>query len=202
MFRSFILLTIAVVCTYATEGVYRPSFIRGRINYDGQYLPIPLNSKVVVSLEDISLTDVPSTLIGSTTIFNPIGFPISYKLQYDLSKIGLNHRYSILAKIVGPDGKVLFWNAVRPSFELLRERSPTIDIRAIPAHRNQNEIVVRKIKSICLLPAEVSYCRMSIPRYFYNSITRRCEKFFWGGCEGNGNNFRTVADCYRTCITI
>lgn len=36
-------------------------------------------------------------------------------------------------------------------------------------------------------------------RFFYNATSGQCEMFTYGGCGGNDNNFRTVADCRATC---
>ena len=30
-------------------------------------------------------------------------------------------------------------------------------------------------------------------------VFRRCESFFYGGCGGNGNNFRTFKQCHESC---
>lgn len=50
-----------------------------------------------------------------------------------------------------------------------------------------------------MLEAEVGLCRAYFTRYFYNHRSRRCEKFVFGGCNGNRNNFETEAECRRTC---
>lgn len=51
----------------------------------------------------------------------------------------------------------------------------------------------------CSLPREVGPCRAYFPRYFYNSLTRRCERFVYGGCRGNANNFVTFEECQDEC---
>ncbi|KAM4626763.1 tissue factor pathway inhibitor [Discoglossus pictus] len=42
-------------------------------------------------------------------------------------------------------------------------------------------------------------CRGYISRYFYNTKSKKCEKFKYGGCLGNRNNFMTVEECQTTC---
>ncbi|XP_065281484.1 papilin-like [Dermacentor albipictus] len=52
---------------------------------------------------------------------------------------------------------------------------------------------------VCHLPKDPGPCLAYIPRYYYNNVTKRCEKFIYGGCQGNDNNFPTVQECRRTC---
>ncbi|XP_053901505.1 kunitz-type serine protease inhibitor B1-like [Malaclemys terrapin pileata] len=52
---------------------------------------------------------------------------------------------------------------------------------------------------ICQLPPETGPCKGQIPRFFYNPASRTCESFIYGGCRGNGNNFRTLLECQQAC---
>jgi len=42
-------------------------------------------------------------------------------------------------------------------------------------------------------------CEAAFPRFYYNSATKSCEPFIFGGCDPNGNNFETKAKCEATC---
>ncbi|XP_067000204.2 kappaPI-actitoxin-Avd3c [Anabrus simplex] len=53
---------------------------------------------------------------------------------------------------------------------------------------------------LCLLPYDVGPCRAGMPRYYYNAATNICERFTYGGCRGNENNFRTPKECVETCM--
>ncbi|CAH8499270.1 unnamed protein product [Heterobilharzia americana] len=55
--------------------------------------------------------------------------------------------------------------------------------------------------NICDLESEPGICRAYFKRYFYNKSSGECEKFVYGGCEGNANNFQTLEECLRTCET-
>uniref|UniRef100_W5L4M6 Tissue factor pathway inhibitor n=1 Tax=Astyanax mexicanus TaxID=7994 RepID=W5L4M6_ASTMX len=55
---------------------------------------------------------------------------------------------------------------------------------------------------VCLLPAVEGPCRGLVSRYFYNTLTQRCEEFSYGGCGGNANNFVTFQECHKMCYTI
>ncbi|KZS04617.1 Uncharacterized protein APZ42_032431 [Daphnia magna] len=59
---------------------------------------------------------------------------------------------------------------------------------------NQLECVDR-----CSQPAETGHCRALFPRYFYNSSSKACEEFIYGGCEGNENNFESLQECSQHC---
>lgn len=52
----------------------------------------------------------------------------------------------------------------------------------------------------CYLKQEVGPCRGLIERFWFNPNTRRCEEFFFGGCGGNRNNFRTLEACTASCV--
>ena len=53
----------------------------------------------------------------------------------------------------------------------------------------------------CKLPRDPGPCLAAITRFFYNSITRQCERFLYGGCHGNANNFESLRDCEARCKT-
>ncbi len=53
-------------------------------------------------------------------------------------------------------------------------------------------------QSICNQPIETGSCRASFNRYAFNG--NECVQFTFGGCEGNENNFMTLADCQRGCL--
>lgn len=57
-----------------------------------------------------------------------------------------------------------------------------------------------KNEEICSLPSDVGPCRAHQPHYFFNSATKQCEQFFYGGCRGNANRFKTQQECEETCL--
>ncbi|KAJ6663853.1 hypothetical protein lerEdw1_009933 [Lerista edwardsae] len=54
-------------------------------------------------------------------------------------------------------------------------------------------------KETCLLPKVVGRCRASFPRWWYNVTSQVCQRFTFGGCRGNLNNFLTEEDCLQKC---
>ncbi|XP_035221981.1 tissue factor pathway inhibitor-like [Stegodyphus dumicola] len=56
-----------------------------------------------------------------------------------------------------------------------------------------------KSAGVCELPAVTGPCRALFHRYYFDSESRQCKKFVYGGCRGNENNFKTLRECERTC---
>uniref|UniRef100_A0A1I8EMT4 Kunitz/Bovine pancreatic trypsin inhibitor domain-containing protein n=1 Tax=Wuchereria bancrofti TaxID=6293 RepID=A0A1I8EMT4_WUCBA len=52
---------------------------------------------------------------------------------------------------------------------------------------------------ICQLPKERGPCDQYELRFYYNSRLGECKYFFFGGCDGNANNFERVEECERVC---
>ncbi|XP_072109534.1 tissue factor pathway inhibitor 2 [Mobula birostris] len=51
----------------------------------------------------------------------------------------------------------------------------------------------------CSLPKDEGPCKAINHRYYYNVATGKCEKFVYGGCKGNENNFLSAIDCTDRC---
>lgn len=62
-----------------------------------------------------------------------------------------------------------------------------------------NELKEMKPIERCMLPVRKGVCRALIPRFSYNSTTKDCQEFKFGGCDGNGNNFSTHKQCMDVC---
>ncbi|XP_066559981.1 kunitz-type protease inhibitor 2 isoform X2 [Amia ocellicauda] len=52
---------------------------------------------------------------------------------------------------------------------------------------------------MCHAEVKMGPCRASMPRYFYNRTSQTCQRFIYGGCRGNKNNYRSEAECHSTC---
>ncbi|KAK6178076.1 hypothetical protein SNE40_012908 [Patella caerulea] len=55
--------------------------------------------------------------------------------------------------------------------------------------------------SICHLEPEEGRCDGKIQRFYYDPNTKKCLNFFYGGCEGNENNFKELQDCEDECAS-
>uniref|UniRef100_A0A1I8NFU5 BPTI/Kunitz inhibitor domain-containing protein n=1 Tax=Musca domestica TaxID=7370 RepID=A0A1I8NFU5_MUSDO len=51
----------------------------------------------------------------------------------------------------------------------------------------------------CLQPMDFGYCRAKLQRYYFDIRRMKCTMFYWGGCAGNDNNFKTMDECNDYC---
>uniref|UniRef100_A0A8C5YZK9 BPTI/Kunitz inhibitor domain-containing protein n=1 Tax=Marmota marmota marmota TaxID=9994 RepID=A0A8C5YZK9_MARMA len=51
--------------------------------------------------------------------------------------------------------------------------------------------------AFCLEPPYTGPCRASMRIYFYNQTSKKCEYFYYSGCNGNLNNFVIKLDCQK-----
>ncbi len=80
--------------------------ISGNAIYNDE-IPLPDNAKFEVFLEDVSLMDAPSVIIGQSSI-DPVGqTPIEFTINFDDDKIQLGQRYAVRAKITS-NAKLLY----------------------------------------------------------------------------------------------
>lgn len=52
----------------------------------------------------------------------------------------------------------------------------------------------------CALKKDEGPCKAIHDRFFFDTDTRRCERFEYGGCQGNENNFETLEECEEMCL--
>ncbi|XP_069571232.1 collagen, type XXVIII, alpha 1a [Brachyistius frenatus] len=52
----------------------------------------------------------------------------------------------------------------------------------------------------CGQPLNPGPCRQYVVRWYYDPEANACAQFWYGGCQGNTNNFETEAGCRNTCV--
>uniref|UniRef100_A0A8B9FCU9 Tissue factor pathway inhibitor 2 n=1 Tax=Amazona collaria TaxID=241587 RepID=A0A8B9FCU9_9PSIT len=57
-----------------------------------------------------------------------------------------------------------------------------------------------KVPKLCRMEADGGPCRSHLRRYAFNLSSMMCEEFIYGGCYGNGNNFRDLQACADHCL--
>ncbi|XP_045057934.2 papilin isoform X2 [Desmodus rotundus] len=51
----------------------------------------------------------------------------------------------------------------------------------------------------CLLPSALGSCTDWATRWYFIASVGRCNRFWYGGCHGNANNFASEAECMSSC---
>ncbi|KAG1650386.1 Papilin [Nymphon striatum] len=57
-----------------------------------------------------------------------------------------------------------------------------------------------KSGEVCGLPNESGNCRTFSVQWYYDTKAGDCNRFWYGGCKGNGNRFETKEECSRVCV--
>ncbi|KAG5669426.1 hypothetical protein PVAND_017313 [Polypedilum vanderplanki] len=51
----------------------------------------------------------------------------------------------------------------------------------------------------CHQPPDAGRCRATVMQYYFDTASKSCEQFVYGGCGGNENRFQTQEQCQQTC---
>ncbi|XP_065492154.1 kunitz-type protease inhibitor 1 [Caloenas nicobarica] len=68
-------------------------------------------------------------------------------------------------------------------------------------NRLQKINVTRK-QGHCVDLPDTGQCTESIPRWYYNPFSEKCDPFTYGGCGGNNNNFEEEEECMKSCAGV
>ncbi|XP_051565112.1 tissue factor pathway inhibitor a isoform X2 [Myxocyprinus asiaticus] len=128
------------------------------------------------------------------------------KLARDGVRSGLHifHHSCALKKDIGPC-KAL---KDRFYFDIDTGRCEPFEYGGCPGNANNFETLqeceemclVKENKNPCHLEDEPGPCRGMVPRYFFDGKSQECKQFFYGGCFGNANNFKTIKECQARCL--
>ncbi|XP_035438283.1 BPTI/Kunitz domain-containing protein [Spodoptera frugiperda] len=58
---------------------------------------------------------------------------------------------------------------------------------------------VRAQRKSCLLRPDTGPCRADIVQWYFDAKQEKCYRFFYGGCQGNGNRYPSQSDCLDRC---
>ncbi|KPM10538.1 papilin-like protein 2 [Sarcoptes scabiei] len=87
-------------------------------------------------------------------------------------------------------------NQTIPDYYFHQKLSPN----QYPLRPVENEIQPGFFESICALPKAIGPCKDTIIQWYFDVMTRRCERFYYGGCGGNENRFDDRDQCERKCL--
>uniref|UniRef100_A0A6P7GRL9 Kunitz-type serine protease inhibitor BmKTT-2-like n=1 Tax=Diabrotica virgifera virgifera TaxID=50390 RepID=A0A6P7GRL9_DIAVI len=52
----------------------------------------------------------------------------------------------------------------------------------------------------CFLPKDKGQCRNYTTAWFFDVEYGGCSRFWYGGCEGNANRYKSKEECEDTCV--
>ncbi|HVU11408.1 MAG TPA: YbaY family lipoprotein [Phototrophicaceae bacterium] len=101
--------------------------LTGTVTYR-ERMALPPDAVVRVQLQDVSVADAPSLLLGEQVIVtNGAQVPIPFMVSYPASAIQDGHRYSVSARISDGQGNLLF--ITDTNVPVITDGSPTSDIQ-------------------------------------------------------------------------
>ncbi|XP_047395172.1 kunitz-type protease inhibitor 4 [Sciurus carolinensis] len=53
----------------------------------------------------------------------------------------------------------------------------------------------------CNYPVKTGRCKLTLTRFYFNTLTHVCEPFIFSGCNGNRNNFKQKFICDKYCVS-
>ncbi|GLV36260.1 uncharacterized protein CBL_08754 [Carabus blaptoides fortunei] len=74
-----------------------------------------------------------------------------------------------------------------------------LTVKSVPVSQDK---VQEAPEIVCRQRMQRGQCRALIPRWSYDAAKGKCAEFKYGGCGGNGNNFRTRNECEATCLGV
>nr|XP_019596499.1 PREDICTED: collagen alpha-3(VI) chain isoform X3 [Rhinolophus sinicus] len=95
----------------------------------------------------------------------------------------------------------------RGSFSTKKTQSPPPQTAKLAASSTINlmvntEPLAGNERDICKLPKEEGTCRKFILKWYYDSQTNSCARFWYGGCGGNENRFNSQKECEKVCAPV
>ena len=69
-----------------------------------------------------------------------------------------------------------------------------------PVAKISHAELAQRLPEHCYLAEDSGPCFAALPRYYYDKVTKKCEPFIYGGCQGNGNQFKNIELCESECV--
>ncbi|KAG1682364.1 Papilin [Nymphon striatum] len=65
--------------------------------------------------------------------------------------------------------------------------------------KDECEAACKEQTNVCQMKPDKGPCHEKYLRHYYSQLSGQCESFYYGGCEGNENNFKSKAACDKKC---
>uniref|UniRef100_A0A672LTS4 Si:ch211-62a1.3 n=1 Tax=Sinocyclocheilus grahami TaxID=75366 RepID=A0A672LTS4_SINGR len=89
------------------------------------------------------------------------------------------------------------------NIEPITEPSQPDDIERFTGEHKEDHTEPPKTKARCFLEKDSGHvCGSYMSRWYYSQQTKKCMRFWYGGCGGNENRFLTEDECFRECVFV
>ncbi|KFD51135.1 hypothetical protein M514_08035 [Trichuris suis] len=78
---------------------------------------------------------------------------------------------------------------------------PTMLTPIVATDSTSAEKINEDVEPVCALPRDSGPCMNFVIKWFYNAVTGKCERFQYGSCGGNNNNFDSMEACNSRCVS-
>uniref|UniRef100_A0A8C2JGF1 Si:ch211-62a1.3 n=1 Tax=Cyprinus carpio TaxID=7962 RepID=A0A8C2JGF1_CYPCA len=86
--------------------------------------------------------------------------------------------------------------------EPITEPSQPDDTEQFIEEHKKDKTEPSKTKARCFLEKDSGrVCGSYMSRWYYSQQTKKCMRFWYGGCGGNENRFLTEDECFRECVS-
>ncbi len=163
--------------------------VTGTVTYRERIALAP-DATVQVQLRDTSYQDAASILIAEQVIHNPGQVPIEFSVDYNRDDLDPRNTYSISARIMGPDGRLLFINDT--AYDVITRGNPdNVDMLLVMVNAQPFEEVPVSVVGAHLLPREPE--NLLMVRFLQSTIE---------GCSRPGNEgFEVEGAAIRVSLT-
>ena len=134
------LCTLVVACGDPDPEVAEPESANASVSgvvVFRERIGLTQESRLEVELSDVSLADVPATVIATAVIDNPGQSPIAFSLEYDASLIDDRHSYSIGARVLDRGHLILVSDNINPA--LTRNAPEEVIVYAVRVSQNKRD---------------------------------------------------------------
>ncbi|KAG5271247.1 hypothetical protein AALO_G00177550 [Alosa alosa] len=83
-------------------------------------------------------------------------------------------------------------------FETIQQREDLSILEEFDVFHQRKDATL--LQDVCTLRQDEGKCQKYTVKWYFDTVKKECLHFWYSGCDGNGNRFRTKADCEARCM--